>query len=292
MTINDARLAAIMSTVMTLRVAGSRQAIDTRALDDALGRRMRDRSRVWTTSTTVGATTFLVAHAFAILVAAKMFHHKMIDPTAPQLKSYSVCICENDRVHMLRNPQRHDIYMVILHYIDIVPMEAILESLDDLPSLAALPTMDRHAVLRRYAERGQHFAIEYSPSGRAKCRFCQGSIAPGALRLRHLVCGRTCFTQKRTGKADACGRWHVDCFIQAQTDDCARFLHSNIDWEPVRRTAQLAGFPNITSDDQMAIRKKLYGDEYAGNATTTTPSDDVIPKPTRKRARDHHQLVI
>ncbi|KAJ1562421.1 hypothetical protein HK405_012409 [Cladochytrium tenue] len=80
----------------------------------------------------------------------------------------------------------------------------------------SLPAAARRDLAAARAVRGVFFGVEPSSSSRSLCKGCRRPIAAGTLRFRHVVCGRNCCSEKRTGVRDACGRWHVDCLLEAQ----------------------------------------------------------------------------
>ncbi|KAI8805575.1 hypothetical protein BJ742DRAFT_871137 [Cladochytrium replicatum] len=146
----------------------------------------------------------------------------------------------------------------------------------------------RHAMYATLASRGQFFVIEYSNSNRSKCRGCSKLIPLNELRLRHVVCGRQCCTQKKSGRADTCGRWHLQCLKTKQDEDPERFVYTNADWTPVLRGEQLLGFEDIKEEDREVIRK-IFDGEKRGCAKAEDYEFGEEPMVKRLKAEDEEK---
>lgn len=134
-------------------------------------------------------------------------------------------------------------------------------------TLGALSKADRHAAYKEYERRGQLFCVEYSTSGRATCRGCRRPIPKDDIRIRHIVCGRKCFLEKRTGAADACGRWHLQygpagpAFVLGWPLTCLQVLRRRADdgRGPVQDDERVLGGgapPRSVSGDGRPVRQR------------------------------------
>eukprot|EP00474_Spongospora_subterranea_P012076 CRZ12534.1 hypothetical protein [Spongospora subterranea] len=168
--------------------------------------------------------------------------------------------------------------------------------LESLPSLISLDKEQRHAVYDQYRKKGQIFGVEYSTSSRANCRLCGKKILKKEVRIRHIVCGQQCFSHKKSGKMDTCGRWHLSCFFKAQQQHPEWFTATNPSWEKVTTVSQLAGATKLRPDDQDKVQKAIESviqdqetpanssaPEIKTEATTPKKADIAILKTNRKR---------
>lgn len=116
-----------------------------------------------------------------------------------------------------------------------------------------LDKSERQTLLDSYVSKNQFFAIELSPSSRAKCRLCLEIIDKNSLRLRHVTCNNSC----RKSSLDVCGNWHLSCFKDEQQRSLDRFKHSNPDFVKVNSVNQLVGFEELDKDLQKSAEIQL-----------------------------------
>jgi hypothetical protein len=144
---------------------------------------------------------------------------------------------------------------------------------------------ERQAVYAAYTKAGIFFLVEPSPSGRARCRGCGGFIGEGELRLRHFVCSSNrCYTEKKSGNPDTCGRWHVPCLLKQQTEHAEKFVYTNPAWQPVVSLAQIAGTEGLSAAQRTDLATLLAGASPSTDkraAATTAPEE----KPAKRRQR-------
>jgi hypothetical protein len=110
---------------------------------------------------------------------------------------------------------------------------------------------EREKKYKDFTKKGQFFTVEKSPSGRAKCKGCKRPIHKSVLRFRHIVCNNKCCQKGKT--LDVCGRWHVNCILDAQKSNIDWFLYSNPEFKPIVQTFQLDGFDKLSKEDQATI---------------------------------------
>ena len=116
-------------------------------------------------------------------------------------------------------------------------------------------------MFEKYRTLGQFFCVEENPS-RGKpsyCRVCSMMIGKGEIRLRHLVCSSQCFKDQGKHKAmiDSCGRYHIQCLLNSQTEKLENFTNTNPEFTPITSTRQLAGFDELSPNLQAQVIVKL-----------------------------------
>lgn len=136
-------------------------------------------------------------------------------------------------------------------------------------------------VFEKYRKLEQFWCIEVNPA-RGKptiCRHCNGQVGKGELRIRHLVCTNKCNQdQGHRSPIDACGKYHIRCFLNLQVEKTELFTNTNEEFTLIQSTRQIAGFDELTVAqktiliDAIGPRKRSLNDASRRERLSLTPS--------------------